>query len=76
MIISPTVVSARKHPHRRPGHEKQEKRHHRPMYYISDNGVFFDGHKIKGASPDSFRCGRDGYARDNWHTYYRGRKID
>lgn len=75
MIISPTVVSARKHPHRRPGHEKQEKRHHRPMYYISDNGVFFDGHKIKGASAFTFKILSDGYAADAWSVYYLGVKI-
>lgn len=75
MIISPTVVSARKHPHRRPGHEKQEKRHHRPMCYISDNGVFFDGHKIKGASAFTFKILSDGYAADAWSVYYLGVKI-
>ena len=36
---------------------------------------YFDGKKIDGASPDSFKCDRDGYARDNWNTYYWGKKI-
>ena len=36
------------------------------MYYISDNGVFFDGHKIKGASAFTFKILSDGYAADAW----------
>jgi len=38
--------------------------------------VYFDAVKIEGASPDSFKVLRDGYAKDTWNTYYFGRKID
>jgi len=33
------------------------------------------GVKIKGASANSFRIDRNGYAHDAFDTYYHGRKI-
>ncbi|WP_371277455.1 DKNYY domain-containing protein [Muribaculum sp.] len=37
--------------------------------------VYFNGDKIKGASPERFRILRDGYAEDGRNTYYLGRKV-
>ena len=54
---------------RRPGYEHRD-RHHRSPYLVSENKVYFDGREIKGASASNFTILRDGYARNNWNTYY------
>ena len=32
--------------------------------------------KVSGASTDSFKVLRDGYAKDTWSVYFDGKKID
>lgn len=52
-------------------------RHYRvPQYYVNDNGVFFDGRRVEGASPSGFAVLGDGYAKDAWAVYYFGNKIN
>ena len=52
-------------------------RHYRvPQYYVNDNGVFFEGRRVEGASPSGFVALGDGYAKDVWAVYYFGNKIN
>ena len=52
-------------------------RHYRvPQYYVNDNGVFFEGRRVEGASPSGFVALGDGYAKDAWAVYYFGNKIN
>ncbi|MDE6377575.1 MAG: DKNYY domain-containing protein, partial [Duncaniella sp.] len=57
-------------------YDRRGHQHHRPTYFISDNKVFFDGKRVKGAVASSFEILRDGYAKDSWNVYYRGVKIN
>ena len=45
--------------------------------YAKDTwNVYFDGKKINGASPESFKVLRDGYAKDTWNVYFDAVKIE
>ncbi|MDE5649860.1 MAG: DKNYY domain-containing protein [Duncaniella sp.] len=55
--------------HDRPGYGSNN---YRQAYYVGKHAVYYDGHEIKGASPNNFKVLRDGYASDPWTVYYCG----
>lgn len=77
MVLQTGHISAQQ---RHDGHRNHDayvmsERHRKPPYLVSNGNVFFEGHKIQGASAMGFELLRDGYAEDAWNTYYWGRKI-
>ena len=46
-----------------------------PEYVVSRYDVIFDGRKVQGASVNTFKDLRDGYAKDAFNAYYFGEKL-
>ncbi len=45
--------------------------------YSKDNfAVYYQGHRIEGASENSFEYIERGYAKDNWKVFYKGMVIE
>ena len=56
----------------RPEYTGYGSNNYRQAYYVGKHAVYYDGHEIKGASPNNFKVLRDGYASDPWTVYYCG----
>lgn len=59
------------------GHRNYHHHYYRqPSYMVINGKVYFDGTIIPDAQAGSFIVLKHGYAKDNYNTYYYGKRID